>query len=165
MTMNLDIHTGAFFFNKMLALTTLTTKKEIMNNDNFNWEAWPDKGCDTVSYRAIFNIKGNTHGDIYLIVNFIQPNDENAIIGSWGFAPYKLIDGEQKKPEGKVTKRLRDWFKDKTNVDLPVHGAWGHINAAYDHWNCSGAIYCNYRSGFRDEKSWKDYCKWNNIKS
>lgn len=30
MTMNLDIDTGAFFFNKMLALTPLTTKKEIM---------------------------------------------------------------------------------------------------------------------------------------
>ncbi|MGX9869154.1 hypothetical protein [Enterobacter mori] len=102
--MNLDIDTGAFFFNKMLALTPLTTKKEIMNNDNFNWEAWPDKGCDTVSYRAIFNIKGNTHGDIYLIVNFIQPNDENAIIGSWSFAPYKLIDGEQKNLRGKLQK-------------------------------------------------------------
>ncbi|MGC8400340.1 hypothetical protein ACP3P6_02760 [Enterobacter mori] len=95
-----------------------------MNNDNFNWEAWPDKGCDTVSYRAIFNIKGNTHGDIYLIVNFIQPNDENAIIGSWSFAPYKLIDGEQK-PEGKVTKRLRDWFKEKRilTFQFMVHGA------------------------------------------
>ncbi|WP_063215736.1 hypothetical protein [Enterobacter ludwigii] len=105
--MNLAIDTGAFFFNKMLMLTPLITKKEIMNNDNLNWEPWPDKGCDTVSYRAIFNIKGNTHGDIYLIVNFIQPNDENAIIGSWSFAPYKLIDGEQKKSRGESHKKIK----------------------------------------------------------
>lgn len=135
-----------------------------MESNFLKWEAWPDKGDKTVSYRTIFDIKGHKQGAIYLIVNFIQCNDINAIIGSWNFAPEKLIDGEQKKPEGKVTKRLRDWFKEKTNIVLPIYGSWGHIDASYDHWNCSGTICCNYRSGFRDDKSWKDYCKWNNIK-
>jgi len=164
MTMNVDNITGAFFFNRMLALTPFATKKEIMENDSLNWEAWPDKGDDTVSYRTIFNTKGNLQGDIYLIIHFIQPDDMSAVISGWSFAPYKLIAGEQKKPEGKVTKKLREWFKEQTNTNLPVYGAWGHIDAAYDHWNCSGAICCNYRSGFKDEKSWKEYCKWNNIK-
>ena len=162
--MNVDNITGAFFFNRMLALTPFITKKEIMENDTLNWEAWPDKGDNTVSYRAIFNTKGNIQGDIYLIIHFIQSDDMSAIISGWSFAPYKLIAGEQKKPEGKVTKRLREWFKEQTNTNLPIYGAWGHIDATYDHWNCSGAICCNYRSGFKDEKSWKEYCKWNNIK-
>lgn len=165
MSMYVDNITGEFCFHKNLALTPFITKKEIMESNCLNWEPWPDKGDKTVSYRTIFDIKGNKQGDIYLIVNFVQCNDINAIIGSWSFAPAKLIDGEQKKPEGKVTKRLRDWFKEKTNINLPIYGSWGHIDASYDYWNCSGTIFfCNYRSSFRDDKSWKAYCKWNSIK-
>ncbi|HDC4667019.1 TPA: hypothetical protein O8U43_004486 [Enterobacter cloacae] len=164
MSMYVDNITGEICFHKNLALTPFITKKEIMESNCLNWEPWPDKGDKTVSYRTIFDIKGNKQGDIYLIVNFVQCNDINAIIGSWSFAPAKLIDGEQKKPEGKVTKRLRDWFKEKTNINLPIYGSWGHIDASYDYWNCSGTIFCNYRSSFRDDKSWKAYCKWNSIK-
>ena len=56
--------------------------------------------------------------------HFVQCNDINAIIGSWSFAPAKLIDGEQKKPEGKVTKRLRIGLKKKliSTFRFMVHG-------------------------------------------
>lgn len=47
------------------------------------------------------------------------------------FAPENLISGEQNKPEGKVTKRLRNWFFEVTNRSLPSYGSWGHMDAAY----------------------------------
>lgn len=156
--------TGILVFDNKLVLTPFITKKEIMEANNLDWEAWPSKGDSTISYRTIFDLKKNRDGDIYLIINFVRPNDMNATIGSWRFAPEKLLMGEQKKAEGKVTKRLREWFREKTNSDLPVYGAWGHIDTAYDPHNRTGTIFCNYRSSFRDEKDWKDYCKWNNIK-
>ncbi|URQ61411.1 hypothetical protein LQ939_03435 [Pantoea alhagi] len=162
--MYVDSMSGMLVFENKLALTPVLTKKEIMGSDKLNWEAWPSKGDNTITYRAIFDLERNTSGNIYLIINFVHPNDMNATIASWRFAPEKLLMGEQKKPEGKVTKNLREWFNNKTKVDLPVYGKWGHIDAAYDPHNRTGTIFCNYRSSFKNEKQWKDYCKRNNIK-
>lgn len=162
--MNIDNITGTLAFDNKLVLSPFITKKEVMEIDYLTWEAWPSKGDETVSYRTIFNMKKNSQGDVYLIINFSRPNDMDATISSWRFAPEKLLMGEQKKPEGKITKRLREWFREKINNNLPIYGEWGHIDAAYDPHNRTGTIFCNYRSSFKDEKSWRDYCKWNNIK-
>lgn len=68
-----------------------------------------------------------------------------------------------KKTEGNVTRGLRKWFSDEFKAELPVSGAWGHVDAAYDPHNRTGTIVCNYRKGFEDKK-WIEYCEWNNIK-
>ena len=162
--MNIDNITGTLAFGNQLILTPFITKKEIMEIDGFDWEPWPNKGDDTVSYRTIFNMNRNKQGDIYLIVDFVRSNNMSATLSSWRFAPEKLLMGEQKKIEGVVTRRLREWFKEKSCNALPIYGSWGHIDAAYDPHNKTGTIFCNYRSAFKDEKDWKDYCKWNNIK-
>ncbi|STQ11270.1 Uncharacterised protein [Enterobacter cloacae] len=62
MSMYVDNITGEFCFHKNLALTPFLTKKEIMESNCLNWEPWPDKGDKTVSYRTIFDIKGNKQG-------------------------------------------------------------------------------------------------------
>lgn len=95
--MNIDNITGKLDFDNNLVLAPFITKKEVMEMGDLEWEAWPNKGDETVSYRTIFNIKKNRQGDIYLIVSFVQPNDINANISSWRFAPEKLLMGEQKK--------------------------------------------------------------------
>ncbi|AFI88285.1 hypothetical protein EXT68_22630 [Pectobacterium parmentieri] len=162
--MNINNVTGALSFDNKLTINSFITKKEIMGLEDICWEAWPSKGDETVSYRAVFEMEKNRQGDIYLIINFIRPGDMDATIVSWRFAPEKLLMGEQRKTEGGMTKKLREWFKEKTNSILPICGEWGGIDAAYDPHNRTCTIFCNYRSSFRDEKSWGDYCKWNNIK-
>ncbi|WP_394547136.1 hypothetical protein [Pantoea ananatis] len=111
-----------------------------------------------------FNTKNNRQSDIYLIVFLSHQGDANATVVSWFFAPDKLLIGEKNKPEDKVTRKLREWFEMQSGCNLPVYGAWGHIDAVYDPHNRTGMITCNYRSGFKDGKSWKDYCRWNELK-
>ncbi|SFU16635.1 hypothetical protein SAMN05192562_107175 [Kosakonia arachidis] len=162
--MKIDSRTGLLQFNGELSLASFMTKKELMGIDGLLWEPWPDKKAQTVSYRTIFNIKGNKQGDIYLIVSFVRPDDSEATIASWRFAPEKLLMGEQRKPEGKITQNLREWFREKTNQSLPVSGEWGHIDSAYDPHNKTGTIFCHYRANFKSDREWMDYCRRNNVR-
>lgn len=158
-----DLEKGVITFKNSLMLGPEVTKKNLFDNFHVKWEGWPEKKENkTVSYRTI--LKGDRKfGDIYLIVDFLQPNDINSQLSSWRFSPEKLLMGEQKKPEGNVTRGLRKWFSDEFTAELPVSGAWGHVDAAYDPHNRTGTIVCNYRKGFEDKK-WVEYCEWNNIK-
>lgn len=162
--MDVNKEDGRLSFGHGLVLSSTSTRQELFSIDDIFWEPWPDNGVNTVAYRAVFNISKNRQGDIYLVVFFSCPSDMNDTVKSWSFAPDKLLMGEQNKPDGKVTRKLRDWFKEQTSIDLPAYGAWGHIDAAYDPHNRTGTIVCNYRSGFKDEKAWKDYIKWNKFK-
>lgn len=155
-----DSETGLIEFGNKIRLDTKITKNELLKG-GLLWEGWPEKKENkTVSYRLI--MKGDKeHGDIYLIVDFIHPNDPTSQLSGWRFAPDKLMIGEQKKTDGKVTRRLREWFKEKTKIKLPVYGSWGHIDAAYDPHNHTGTIVCNYRQGFINDDAWHDYCEWN----
>lgn len=54
------------------------------------------------------------------------------------------MDGFQPKPEGKYTKRIRQWFKNKFNISLPQEHSWGRIDAFYDPHNLTTSIVCTY---------------------
>ncbi|WP_395306468.1 hypothetical protein [Enterobacter sichuanensis] len=142
--MNFDAENGVLKFNKRVLLGPRVTKTELFNNTNVRWEGWPEKKDNkTVSYRTI--LKGDHEfGDIYLIIDFLVPNDPNSIIRSWRFASEKLLMGKQNRPEGKVTRCLREWFKTKSTIVLPVSREWGHVDAAYDPHNLTGTILCHY---------------------
>ncbi|GEM_PF-1368476 len=161
--MHFDTLAGVLTLKETLVLGPNITKKELFSSDYIIWEGWPEKKDDnTVSYRTI--LKGDKKfGDLYLIINFLRPNDPDSELSSWRFSPEKLLMGEQKKPEGNVTRGLRGWFKERSTISLPVSGSWGHVDAAYDPHNRTGTIVCNYRQGFKDDKKWDDYCKWNNL--
>ena len=148
--MDIDNITGTIFFDNKLVITPFITKKEIMRANDLIWEAWPSKGDRTISYRTIFDIKKNRDGNIYLIINFFRPNDMNSTVASWRFAPEKLLMGEQKKMNGKVTQQLREWFINQTKNDLPIYGLWGSIDTVYDPHNRTGTIFCNYNSNLRN---------------
>ncbi|WP_162286980.1 hypothetical protein [Pantoea stewartii] len=162
--MKINKEDGSLDFENGLIISSTSTKKNLFAMGGLFWEGWPDNGDDTVNYRAFFNTKNNRQGDIYLIVFLSHNGDENATVVSWCFAPDNLLMGEQNKPEGKVTRKLREWFKVQSGCNLPVYGAWGHIDAAYDPHNRTGMITCNYRSGFEDANSWSNYCEWNKLK-
>lgn len=158
--MNISTHNGELELNK-ITLSPTTTKEKLMTN-TVSWEGCPEKSDGgTTSYRTIINSSNKKLGKIYLIIDFSEPFSKNALLCSWRFAPEKLMMGEQSKPEGKVTKSLRAWFKSETSIQLPVSGPWGHIDAAYDPHNLTGTIVCNYRSSFRDEGEWQRYCRRN----
>jgi len=158
-----NLKKGIITFKNSLTLDPEVTKNNLFGDFNIKWEGWPEKKDNkTVSYRTI--LQGDRKfGDIYLIVDFLQPNDNNSQLSSWRFSPEKLLMGEQKKPEGNVTRGLRKWFCNEFTAELPVSGAWGHVDAAYDPHNRTGTIVCNYRKGF-EHKKWVEYCEWNNIK-
>ena len=148
--MSLKYAAGELVFNDSLVVTPKINKHELMLIPGFVWEPWPDNGGDTVSYRSIFPLKNNNSGDIFLVVNFIEPGNSDALISHWSFAPKKLLISEQKSLTGDVTQRLKRWFKEQTRTSLPLNGVWGSIDIAYDVYNRTATINCHYRSG-----SWK----------
>ncbi|MEB5972980.1 hypothetical protein ACWXVW_11125 [Pantoea dispersa] len=100
-----DLEKGIVTFKNSLTLAPEVTKSNLFGEFNIKWEGWPEKkGNKTVSYKTI--LKGDRKfGDIYLIVDFLQPNDINSQLSSWRFSPEKLLMGEQKNlkvmlPEG-----------------------------------------------------------------
>jgi len=156
--MHFNPEKGILVFEKILTLGPEVTRGGLFGCNDIKWEGWPEKkDNNTVSYRTI--LKGDKKfGDIYLIIDFWRPNDPDSKISSWRFSPEKLLMGEQKKPEGNVTRNLRHWFKDESSVLLPVYGGWGDVDAAYDPHNRTGTIACNYHKVFKDNKASNNNC-------
>jgi len=160
--MQLDTYDGTLELAG-ITLGTATTREMLIKGSRL-WEGWPEKSDGrTTSYRTIISTKKEKAGDIYIIADFSGAFITDAVLCSWRFAPEKLMMGIQKKVEGAITKNLRTWFYEKTHIQLPVSGSWGHIDAAYDPHNLTGTIVCNYRSAFHTEDEWRKYCKRNNI--
>ncbi|QZY90996.1 hypothetical protein K7H94_03400 [Pantoea dispersa] len=159
MILQISCKADVIIFDENIKISLFQKKKEIITNLH-PWEDWlrNDDG-EVVSYRLKL---GNKHdGFVYLIVTFKPPVNENALVATWFIAPEGLIEGQQKKASGKVTKRLRDWFFKKTQVLLPTGGEWGHIDASYDPWNSVGMIVCNYKTAFEDQEKWREYRRSN----
>lgn len=142
-----------------ILLSPYQTKKDLINKDLL-WEGWISNDNEVVSYRIVLVDKKNK-SKIFLIVNFTYPVNDDSLLSSWYLSPGNIMNGEQSKPEGKVTKALGKWFFDKTNTEIPVGGDWGHLDAVYDHWNTVGVIACNYRASFRNDSEWKEYRRRN----
>lgn len=133
-----------------LVLSSKKSQKDTIKK-NLNWEPWlknPDG--DVVSFRLVLNAKEEKYGNLFLIVTFNSPITDESLLCSWFMAPEKLINGKQSKKDGAITKNLRKWFYEKTFVELPAEGEWGHIDASYDPWNSAGLIVCNYKPSFKN---------------
>jgi hypothetical protein len=159
--MKIERESGTLSLRDDLMVSALTTQQDLVAKSKFKWEAWPDRGDLTSSYRLILDVKGNKEGKVYFIVHFERTSQAELVVTSWMLAPENLITGEQHKPRGKVTKKLRQWFFEMTNVHLPIVGEWGHVDSSYDPHNMAGLIVCNYRSGFKSKKEWDDFLTWN----
>lgn len=157
--MKLEFDLNSLNLDGKLFLSPSKNKISLMN-EGVLWEDWIKNDSEVVSYRTVFNDNNNKE-NLYLIVTFKSPVNDESLLSNWYLSPEKVMNGEQKKPEGKVTRALRKWFFDKTKFNLPIGGDWGHIDAVYDHWNAVGVIVCNYRSSFKNESDWKDYRKRN----
>jgi len=163
--MQLNTKTGEFNIENKIFLSPVMCKSTFFEKNDTNWENWFQlNNNETLGYRTIYRLKNNQYGPLYLIVTFVDCSD-TALLSNWYFAPEMLGDGEQHRPTGgKVTKRLKAWFKDVSSIMLPVRGKWGHIDAEYDVRNSSASIICNYRNAFKSDEEWRQYCKWNKIR-
>lgn len=159
--MEFNIDTGALVFSEKLTLSPLMTREQVLNQ-NVVWEEWYVK--NNQNFRTFLKIKnGKNEGEeIIVIIHFDGISPASSKLGNWDFAPRdNRFDGEQSKPEGKFTKKIRGWFKEMTSISLPAYNSLGHIDAAYDPHNNATSIVCNCRAGFKDEKSWWEFCERN----
>ncbi|MGR2861349.1 hypothetical protein [Erwinia amylovora] len=157
--MKLEFNLNSLIINGNILLSPFQSKNKLIS-ENLPWEEWIRNDNEVVSCRIIL-VDKKSKSKVFLIVTFISPINDNSLLCSWYLSPENLMNGEQKKPEGKVTKSLRKWFFDKTKVEIPIGGDWGHIDAVYDHWNTVGVIACNYRYSFKSESEWEKYRKIN----
>jgi len=157
--MKIEFESNNLIIDGNLLLSPFQNKNKLILA-NFPWEEWIKNDHEVVSYRIVL-VDKKSKSKVFLVVTFVSPVNDESLLSSWYLSPENIMNGEQKKPEGKVTKSLRKWFFDKTKVEIPIGGDWGHIDASYDHWNTVGVIACNYRSSFKNESEWKDYRKRN----
>jgi hypothetical protein len=159
--MKLFISEDSLTLDNKIILSSSVKKKDILALSD-KWEEWlKNDQKETVSYRLKINDIKNSGGNVYLIVTFKSPINNDSLLVSWFLCPEKIINGEQKKINGPVTKGLRKWFLQKTGETLPKGGDWGDIDAIYDSWNQVGMIVCNYRAAFKSNYEWEDYRKRN----
>ncbi|WP_329906772.1 hypothetical protein [Serratia quinivorans] len=159
--MNITFDTDHIIINNEIILSKTQKRKDIITK-NQRWEDWLRNGNnEVVSYRIKLSSKGRNDGNVYLITTFTNPINDESLLCSWFLAPENLIEGVQNKPEGKVTARLRKWFFEKTKEKPPIGNDSEYIDASYDPWNSVGMIFCNYRSGFKNDKDWKEFRKNN----
>ena len=145
--MKLEFNINSLNIGGELLLSPSKNKKDLMDGIVL-WDEWIKNDNEVVSYRTVFTEAGGSN--LYLIVSFESPVNDESLLTCWYLAQEKIMDGEQKKPEGRVTKALRKWFFNKTEFHLPISGDWGDIDAVYDHWNTVGVIACNYKLSFKN---------------
>lgn len=158
--MKFDTNTGIIEFTPKLILRPGITRKEIKSM-NANWEDWSIIDGAPRALRCLINMPNK--GISKKTVLIVHAGIDDRPLAFWDVAPWDLADGSQNRPEGKYTKRMRAWFKEMFNTNLPAGGEWGHIDSSYDPWNQSTGIICNYRERFNTEKEWLEYRSNNNF--
>ncbi|MFE8100745.1 hypothetical protein RBA63_13120 [Brenneria goodwinii] len=143
--MNFNCDNGILELSEKLSLSPYMKKKEILSQ-NVIWEEWFPKINGVVfNYRTVIDIKDiHGHEKITVIINFNGSSLDSSSLKSWLCAPTHKFTGQQKRPEGKLTKALRTWFNSRTAIILPVSADWGIIDAAYDPHNQTAEIVCHY---------------------
>lgn len=99
MILQISCKADVIIFDENIKISLFQKKKEIITNLH-PWEDWlrNDDG-EVVSYRLKLGNKYD--GFVYLIVTFKPPVNENALVATWFIAPEGLIEGQQKKHQGK----------------------------------------------------------------
>ncbi len=152
--MKLDPETGRLEIFPSLHLHRFMTRTQLFSMES-GWEEWSTRQDQVTRYRKILDIPElKALRKTILIVTFAL---DDGFIHTWDFSSWELTDGYQNRPEGKRTKDMRKWFKEAFDVDLPIGGNWGNVDATYDPHNQSTGIVCNYRELFTSEEDWKNY--------
>lgn len=152
--MRFDPKSGEIELTKEIRLRRGMTRKEVLSL-KAQWEEWMVVDGIASGFRTVLNLpnKGISPKTILIVYVGLDPDP----ITFWDLGPWDLVDGQQSRPEGKYTKRMRTWFFEAFNVKLPAGGDWGHIDASHDPWNSSTAVVCNYRERFDSDGDWQEY--------
>lgn len=156
--MKFDTKTGTIELADELSLHRGMTRKEILKT-SATWEDWIVVEGVPHSIRTIIKLPNKKISAKTILIVHVSPNEYP--LAMWDIAPWDLAQGVQNRPEGKCTKRMRKWFLEMFDVQLPCGGDWGHVDASYDPWNQSTGVICNYRDGFESEDEWDKYRKEN----
>lgn len=156
--MKIDSKTGVMEFTSELVLQPGMTRSQILSL-NVEWEEWTIIDNIPRSFRTIFQLTNKGANSKNILVVYV--GTENRPISFWDLGPWNGADGEQNRPEGKYTKKMRIWFKSISGVDIPLKREWGHIDASFDPWNQSAGVICNYRERFESDEEWSRYKKNN----
>jgi hypothetical protein len=157
--MKIDLQTGVVEFTPDLILRPGMMRNELLAL-NVNWEEWDIIKKIPFSFRTIFKMPNKGMSPKTILVVYIGVGSEP--IQFWGLVPWDRAGGsEQNRPEGKHTKKMRAWFREMSDIGLPIRKEWGHVDASYDPWNQSAGVVCNYRERFGSEEEWKHYKKDN----
>lgn len=152
--MDFDKTTGTINLTAQLQISPATTRAQLLQSHS-DWEEWTVVNNVAMSFRTILTLPESRRcKKVVLIVNV---GGDDMPIAFWSLGAWDLIEGPQSRPEGKYTKRMRQWFEDSFNVRLPASGPWGLVEASYDHWNQTSMIVCNYRQRFKTEAEWNEF--------
>lgn len=153
-----DKNTGEICLTPELRIRRGMSRKDILAMA-VNWEDWILIDGIPSAYRTIFNLPNRHMSPKTILIVHVGTLD--VPLAFWSIVPWDLVDGAQKRREGKNTKISRKWFLEMFNSTLPTGGDWGDIDASYDHWNQTVKVVCNYRERFKTDKEWKEYRREN----
>lgn len=159
--MKFDQNTGKLDLFPGLCIRRGMTSKDVLAT-SAKWEDWAVVYGVPQAMRTIINLPNEEISQKTILIVYVS--QYNNPITFFDIAPWDLTEGIQNRPEGKYTKRMRNWFKTMFKVSLPCCGDWGHIDASYDHCNQSTGIICNFRERFLDDDDWNLYKIRNNLK-
>ena len=118
-------------------------------------EEWLHHEGRPVAWRKVFDARGGKKPEkTVLIATFAGTGGP---LARWDIAPWHLMDGEQRGPDGPRTRALREWFQRRHGVVLPTGGEWGHVDAAHDPHNQVSLVVCDLREGFASERDWQAF--------
>lgn len=106
------------------------------------WEEWLHYGGEPVRYHCLG--RDTRSREAWVLVVLFWPGD--GPLRGWDLAPRQAMHGAQSRPEGRHTRALREWFRQRHGADLPCRGAWGDIDAAHDPHNLTTSVVCSYAS-------------------
>jgi hypothetical protein len=138
--MKLNIIDGYLKLEKNITLFRGMRRNDLLSGGG-KWEDWITRDKETISYKTTIKNEKNPHENIIIIVFFEK---ENGPIIFWDLGPENNMNGYQSKIEGKYTKKIRQWFLNEFNINLPQSEFWGEIDAFYDPHNLTTSVICSY---------------------
>jgi hypothetical protein len=156
--MKIDPKSGIIEITSELILCPRMMRRDFLSI-NIEWEDWDIVDNIPRSFRTIIKLPNKGISPKTVLV--VHGGLDDRPITFWDLAPWDLMEGTQSRPNGKHTKRMRNWFKDAFGVGLPLKREWGHVDAYFDPWNQTASVICNYRERFDSDAKWSEYKKNN----
>lgn len=138
--MRLEKNTGTLEINNETKIFRKMKRNDLCEKDK--WESWIEHEEEIISYKKTIIKKDILRGNM-IIICYFEKND--GIIKFWDLGPEKYMNGRQSKPEGKYTKKMRQWFLQNFNLIIPIKEFWGEIDAFYEPHSSTTSVICTYK--------------------